>query len=251
MKRGAVLVNIARGALVDSAALAAALRDGVIAGAGLDVTDPEPLPERHPLWAAPNLIVTPHVAGACGPVGGARLAGGRGRQSAPLSGRRAARPWDRARGSSPMKITKLESLHADGGWRTFSFLKLSTDEGLVGWSEYSDGFGAGGTSELIQKFAATRRRHGSARGRPAQHDAPRGDAARRRRPQCPGDRRDRECLPRCEGEGARRSRVPALRRRGPRPPHRLLVALRHVPPALSRILRKAPGQAAHPLARRH
>ncbi len=74
MKRGAVLVNIARGALVNSAALAAALRDGVIAGAGLDVTDPEPLPEGHPLWAAPNLIVTPHVAGACGPVGGARLA---------------------------------------------------------------------------------------------------------------------------------------------------------------------------------
>ncbi|HUB97897.1 MAG TPA: hypothetical protein VL993_18375, partial [Stellaceae bacterium] len=52
-----------------------------------------------------------------------------------------------------MKITKLESLHADGGWRTFSFLKLSTDEGLVGWSEYSDGFGAGGTTEMIQKFA--------------------------------------------------------------------------------------------------
>ncbi len=52
-----------------------------------------------------------------------------------------------------MRITKLESLHADGGWRTFSFLKLSTDEGVVGWSEYSDGFGAGGTTELIQKFA--------------------------------------------------------------------------------------------------
>jgi phosphoglycerate dehydrogenase-like enzyme len=74
MRRSAVLVNIARGALVDSDALAAALRDGTIAGAGLDVTDPEPLPDAHPLWAAPNLIVTPHVAGACGPLGGARLA---------------------------------------------------------------------------------------------------------------------------------------------------------------------------------
>jgi phosphoglycerate dehydrogenase-like enzyme len=74
MKRSAVLVNIARGALVESDALAAALRDGTIAGAGLDVTDPEPLPAAHPLWAAPNLIVTPHVAGSCGSLGGARLA---------------------------------------------------------------------------------------------------------------------------------------------------------------------------------
>jgi phosphoglycerate dehydrogenase-like enzyme len=74
MKRNAVLVNISRGALVDSDALAAALRDGTIAGAGLDVTDPEPLPEAHPLWAAPNLVITPHVAGSCGSLGGARLA---------------------------------------------------------------------------------------------------------------------------------------------------------------------------------
>ncbi|HUB97898.1 MAG TPA: D-2-hydroxyacid dehydrogenase [Stellaceae bacterium] len=74
MKRGAVLVNIARGALVDTAALAAALNDGTLAGAGLDVTEPEPLPAGHPLWAAPNLIITPHVAGSSGPIGGARLA---------------------------------------------------------------------------------------------------------------------------------------------------------------------------------
>jgi phosphoglycerate dehydrogenase-like enzyme len=74
MKRSAVLVNIARGGLVDSEALAAALAAGTIAGAGLDVTDPEPLPAGHPLWRAPNLIVTPHVAGSCGTLGGARLA---------------------------------------------------------------------------------------------------------------------------------------------------------------------------------
>jgi phosphoglycerate dehydrogenase-like enzyme len=73
-KRNAVLVNIARGAIVDSHALAEALKHGTIAGAALDVTDPEPLPADHPLWDAPNLIVSPHVAGACGPIGGQRLA---------------------------------------------------------------------------------------------------------------------------------------------------------------------------------
>ncbi|MDB5569253.1 MAG: D-isomer specific 2-hydroxyacid dehydrogenase NAD-binding [Hyphomicrobiales bacterium] len=67
-KRNAVLVNVARGEVVDAAALAQALRDGLIAGAGVDVTDPEPLPADDPLWDAPNLIVTPHVAAACGPL---------------------------------------------------------------------------------------------------------------------------------------------------------------------------------------
>lgn len=62
MKPTAVLVNIARGGLVDTDALLAALTAGTIAGAGLDVTDPEPLPDGHPLWNAPNLIITPHSA---------------------------------------------------------------------------------------------------------------------------------------------------------------------------------------------
>jgi phosphoglycerate dehydrogenase-like enzyme len=66
MKKTAVLVNISRGKLVDTMALDAALRSGQIAGAGLDVTEPEPLPSDHPLWTAPNLIVSPHVAGAAG-----------------------------------------------------------------------------------------------------------------------------------------------------------------------------------------
>ena len=69
MKRTAFLVNISRGKLVDTSALATALNEGRIAGAGLDVTEPEPLPEDHPLWDAPNLIVSPHVAGAAGPYG--------------------------------------------------------------------------------------------------------------------------------------------------------------------------------------
>jgi len=61
MKRGAALVNAARGAVVDTAALIAALEAGRIRAA-LDVTDPEPLPAGHPLWHAPNLLITPHVA---------------------------------------------------------------------------------------------------------------------------------------------------------------------------------------------
>ncbi|GIT79080.1 dihydrofolate reductase [Leifsonia sp. LS1] len=62
MKPTALLVNIARGGLVDTDALLAALRDGGIAGAGLDVTDPEPLPDGHPLWDEPSCLITPHQA---------------------------------------------------------------------------------------------------------------------------------------------------------------------------------------------
>lgn len=64
MKRGVFLVNCARGGLVDQEALLAALDLGHVAGAGLDVTDPEPLPVGHPLLLHPNVIVTPHVASA-------------------------------------------------------------------------------------------------------------------------------------------------------------------------------------------
>jgi phosphoglycerate dehydrogenase-like enzyme len=62
MKASSYLVNIARGAMVDSQALERALTNGVIAGAGIDVTDPEPLPDGHELWSTPNLIITPHTA---------------------------------------------------------------------------------------------------------------------------------------------------------------------------------------------
>ncbi len=56
------LVNVARGAHVVTDDLVAALRDRVIGGAALDVTDPEPLPDGHPLWSLPNCLITPHVA---------------------------------------------------------------------------------------------------------------------------------------------------------------------------------------------
>ncbi|MDD6679258.1 MAG: D-2-hydroxyacid dehydrogenase [Firmicutes bacterium] len=63
MKRGAYFLNIGRGTSVDSLALAEALNSGHLAGASVDVTDPEPLPPGHPLWTAKNLLITPHVSG--------------------------------------------------------------------------------------------------------------------------------------------------------------------------------------------
>jgi len=62
MKRGAYFINIARGRCVVTADLMAALRSGHLAGAGLDVVDPEPLPPDSPLWGMPNVLITPHVA---------------------------------------------------------------------------------------------------------------------------------------------------------------------------------------------
>ncbi len=63
MKKTGYLINIGRGVIVDLADLTAALQEGEIAGAGLDVFEEEPLPDDHPLWGMENVIITPHVAG--------------------------------------------------------------------------------------------------------------------------------------------------------------------------------------------
>ena len=63
VKPGAYFISVGRGKSTVTADLVAALRDGRLAGAGLDVTDPEPLPPGNPLWTLPNVIITPHVAG--------------------------------------------------------------------------------------------------------------------------------------------------------------------------------------------
>lgn len=63
MKTGALLCNIARGEIIDQDALIAALKGGRLAGAYLDVTDPEPLPSDHPLWDAPNTLFSMHLSG--------------------------------------------------------------------------------------------------------------------------------------------------------------------------------------------
>lgn len=63
MKEGAVLLNVGRGFIVDTEALCDALERGHLSGAGVDVTDPEPLPPTHRLWNIPTAVVTPHISG--------------------------------------------------------------------------------------------------------------------------------------------------------------------------------------------
>src|SRR5262249_56753829 len=80
MKKSAYFINIARGGLVKTDALVAALKEKQIAGAGLDVTDPEPLPDNHPLWGMANVVISPHTGG--------QSPDGAGRQWRPVPGDR-------------------------------------------------------------------------------------------------------------------------------------------------------------------
>lgn len=73
-RRGALMVNVGRGAVIRNDSLAAALHEGQLVGAGLDVTEPEPLPDRPPLRTAPGVLVSPHVGGAGSTEGLKRLA---------------------------------------------------------------------------------------------------------------------------------------------------------------------------------
>lgn len=63
MKQDAILLNAGRGPVLDHTALAQVLSSGLLWGAALDVTEPEPLPADHPLWDVPNLLITPHLGG--------------------------------------------------------------------------------------------------------------------------------------------------------------------------------------------
>lgn len=75
-KRGAFIVNVARGPVLDQPALVRALQSGRLGGAGVDVSDPEPLPADDPLWTAPNVLISPHFAGSGSPRSVQRLADG-------------------------------------------------------------------------------------------------------------------------------------------------------------------------------
>ena len=52
-----------------------------------------------------------------------------------------------------MKIVRIEDLHCDAGWRDFSFLKITTDDGIVGWSEYNESYGSAGLTAVIRRLA--------------------------------------------------------------------------------------------------
>src|SRR4029077_14490211 len=96
-------------------------------------------------------------------------------------------------GGSPMKISRIVDLHADAGWRVFSFLKIETDAGLIGWSEYNESYGSQGANGVIMKGRRDVDRPGPSPGR-AHHREPlcaHASGAGRHYPA--GDRGHREC----------------------------------------------------------
>ena len=139
-----------------------------------------------------------------------------------------ARRRARAISCRSMKLASLETLSCDAGWRPWLFVKATTDDGLVGWSEVTDSHGSpDGTRRGRPRPRAARRRTGSPSGRGDPLGSLPADAAEPRLDRAEGARRDRERAPRPEGEGARRLGRRALRRPDARDGAALLVALRH------------------------
>ncbi len=125
-----------------------------------------------------------------------------------------------------VKVTSIETLACDAGWRNYHFVKLTTADGIVGWSEFSEDFGSPGIGAVIAQARRQGRRPERQRSRAHLCRALCGDASGRGRRGGAGDRRDRERAARCESESARRAGLRAARRQAARPHSALLVALR-------------------------
>ena len=134
-----------------------------------------------------------------------------------------------------MRIAKIEDLHCDAGWRDFSFLKITTDDGLVGWSEFMENFGAEGPEHASSSRLGERLIGMDPRPVEQDHRVPaRPDAAIAGRHQPAGDRGDRERAGRHQGQGAGHSGLRTAGRADPRSAAALLVALRHLARQLRR-----------------
>ena len=123
-------------------------------------------------------------------------------------------------------IRSIETLACDAGWRNYHFVKLTTDDGIVGWSEFDEGFGSPGVGAVIERLAA--RVVGQDVG---EHERIYAELYCATRPAAGGvvaqaHRRHRERAARRQGQGARRALLRAARRQDARPHPRLLVALR-------------------------
>ena len=133
-------------------------------------------------------------------------------------------------------IRSVETLACDAGWRNYHFVKIMTEDGIVGWSEYDEGFGAPGVTAAIERLVGAR---GRQERLPARADLRRTvfrDAAGRRRRGGAGARRHRERIARRQGQGARRALLRTARRKDPRPHPGLLVALRDLAHQPSRLV---------------
>src|SRR5713101_6570842 len=119
------------------------------------------------------------------------------------------------------RIRSVELLACDAGWRNYHFVKISTEDGVVGWSEYDEGFGSPGVSAAIQRLSARVVGQNAFPCRAVRSDPPRSRWRSRA-----GARRNRERAARCQGQAPRRALLRTARRQDSRPRSRLLVALR-------------------------